>query len=140
MKESLEWRVKTENIKNVIFTGFVKDIIKIENITDLQINASIGTEATSMSLISGMSLGIPAVVSDFGGNPYVVINGVNGLLFPKRSSQAMAAAIMSIRNNREMYDRMSFQALEIYETRFTLDAMGSKTFELYEDLLKGAKS
>jgi glycosyltransferase involved in cell wall biosynthesis len=134
MESHLKKRVQEEEIKNVIFTGFIKDIVNIENITDLQINASIGTEATSMAMISGMSLGIPAVASDFGGNPYVVADGVNGLLFPKRGSQAMANAIMSVRRNREMYDDMSFQAMETYETRFTLNSMGSQTFELYEEL------
>ena len=41
------------------------------SITDVQANASFGTEATSLALLEGMSLGIPAVVSDFGGNPGV---------------------------------------------------------------------
>ena len=139
MEAHLRERVESEYIGNVIFTGFVKEIEEIENITDLQINASVGTEATSNALISGMSLGVPAVASDFGGNPYVVIDGVNGLLFPRRASQAMATAILSIRNDRETYDRMSFNALEVYETRFTLEMMGSKTFELYERLLEGKK-
>ncbi|MDR1558648.1 MAG: glycosyltransferase family 4 protein [Clostridiales bacterium] len=140
MESRLKKRVQSEEIRNVIFTGFVKEIVNIENITDLQINASVGTEATSMALISGMSLGIPAVASDFGGNPYVVADGVNGLLFPRRNSQAMANAITRIRNNRELYDKMSFEALETYETRFTLNSMGSQTFELYEELLRGVKN
>ena len=138
LEDHLKRRVQAEEIKNVIFTGFVKDIVKIENITDLQVNASVGTEATSMALISGLSLGIPAVASDFGGNPYVVIDGVNGLLFPRRASQALATAILTVRNDRALYEKMSFNALEIYETRFTLNVMGTKTFELYGQLLKGA--
>ena len=137
--DRLRKRVETEEIKNVIFTGFVQNIAKIENITDLQVNASVGTEATSMALIGGMSLGIPAVASDFGGNPYVVVDGVNSLLFPRRNSQALATAILKIRNDKDLYGKMSFNALEIYEARFTLDVMGSRTFELYEQLLRGAK-
>ena len=136
----LKQRVNLEDLTNVLFTGFVKDIERIENITDLQINASVGTEATSMSLISAMSLGIPAVASDFGGNPYVVMDNVNGLLFPRRSSELMALAILKIRNNRELYEKMSFHAIETYETRFTADMMGAKTFALYERLLKGGKA
>ena len=139
LEEHLKKRVETEEIKNVIFTGFVKNIAKIENITDLQVNASVGTEATSMALIGGMSLGIPAVASDFGGNPYVVIDGANGLLFPRRNSQALATAIHKIRNDKDLYGKMSFNALEIYDSRFTLDVMGRRTFDLYEQLLKGAK-
>ena len=139
LESHLKRRVETEDINNVLFTGFVKDTAKIENITDLQINASVGSEATSNSLISGLSLGIPAVASDFGGNPYVILDGVNGLLFPRRNSELLLTAIMKIRNNRELYEQMSFNALEVYETRFTLDKMGGQTFELYTRLLKGAR-
>ena len=37
-----------------------------------------------------MSLGIPAVVSDFGGNPGVIKNGQNGYIVPKQNSKALA--------------------------------------------------
>ena len=135
LEQHLKSRVDKEEIRNVIFTGFVKEIANIENITDLQINASVGTEATSTSLISGMSLGIPAVASDFGGNPFVVKDGVNGLLFPQKSGRAMANAIKKIKNDSKIYDSMSFHAMETYEERFTLASMGSQTYELYEELL-----
>jgi glycosyltransferase involved in cell wall biosynthesis len=135
-EERLKARVANEGIKNVKFLGFIQDIERVENITNLQINASVGTEATSMALISGFSLGIPAVVSDFGGNPYVVADGIDGFLFPCRDSHELAESIMKIRRDRDLYDKMSFEALEAYETRFTLDIMGQKTFGLYEELLK----
>jgi len=137
LEQHLKSRVDKEEIRNVIFTGFVKEVANIENITDLQINASVGTEATSTSLISGMSLGIPAVASDFGGNPFVVKDGVNGLLFPKKSGRSMANAIRKIKDDRKIYDNMSFHAMETYEERFTLASMGSQTYDLYEELLGG---
>jgi glycosyltransferase involved in cell wall biosynthesis len=64
----------------------VSEIYKIENIMDLQINASYGTEATSLSLLEGMCLGVPAVVSDFGGNPYVIEDGKTAF-FSKSGTQ-----------------------------------------------------
>ncbi|MEE0775863.1 MAG: glycosyltransferase, partial [Bacillota bacterium] len=74
-EEALREEAKSMGLTNVIFTGFIKTIWEIENIMDLQLNASYGTEATSISLLEGMSLGIPAAVSDFGGNPYVIEDG-----------------------------------------------------------------
>jgi len=64
-------RTAANGMDNCIFTGFVKEIEKIENIADLMLNLS-DTEATCAALLEGMSLGIPAVVSNFGGNSYVV--------------------------------------------------------------------
>ena len=69
---------------NVIFAGFVDDVPSLMSICDLQVNASYGTEATSLSLLEGMSLGIPAVVSDFGGNPGVISSGENGIIVPQK--------------------------------------------------------
>ena len=74
---------------NVIMAGFITDVTGIMNILDLNLNASFGTEATSLSLLEGMSIGLPAVVSDFGGNPGVVQHGVNGLIFKKCDSDDM---------------------------------------------------
>ena len=50
----------------VHFIGFIRDIPGLLSITDVQLNASYGMEATSMALLEGFSLGIPAIVSDFG--------------------------------------------------------------------------
>ena len=121
-------------LKNCIFTGFVSDIHRIENIMDLQINASYGTEATSLALLEGMSLGKPAVVSDFGGNPHVISHGENGLVFQRKSAAALAGAILNIYNDRELYAALSAKAAEAYERRFTAKAMAENIDKLYRAL------
>ena len=61
----LKEKVKNMNRQEqIIFTGFISDVDKLMSITDVQANASFGTEATSLALLEGMSLGIPAVVSE----------------------------------------------------------------------------
>ncbi|MDR1538994.1 MAG: glycosyltransferase family 4 protein [Clostridiales bacterium] len=135
-RRHLEERVEGEGLSNVTFTGFVKEIYLIENITDLQINASYGTEATSMALLSGMSLGIPAIASDYGGNPYVIEDGANGIIFQMKNGPALTKAILDIKSNPDLYSMMSAKAMEIYSKRFTLDAMGSSTLELYREVLQ----
>ncbi|MFR6187280.1 MAG: glycosyltransferase [Lawsonibacter sp.] len=72
------------------------DVAALLNILDVQLNASYGTEATSLALLEGMSLGLPTIASDYGGNPWLVTDGENGLLFPSRDSQAMAKAAWPI--------------------------------------------
>lgn len=81
---------------NLCFAGFVEDVTPLMNITDIQVNASYGTEATSLSLLEGMSLGIPAVVSDFGGNPGVITDGENGLITPQKDADALADALIRL--------------------------------------------
>ena len=78
---------------DVRFLGFVTDVAPLLSVLDLQLNASYGTETSSLSILEGMSMGLPAVVSDYGGNPWLIDDGENGLLFPTRDSGALAAQI-----------------------------------------------
>lgn len=87
MQEELKKSVKQKNLEDVvIFVGFITDVKPFLSILDLQVNASYGTEATSLALLEGMSLGIPAVVSNYGGNPGVITNGENGYLFESQNT------------------------------------------------------
>ena len=58
-EKHLKEKVKSMNRQEqIIFTGFISDVDKLMSITDVQANASFGTEATSLALLEGMSLGI----------------------------------------------------------------------------------
>ena len=48
------------------FRSYVKELL---NILDVQLNASYGTEATSMALLEGMSLGLPPLPATTAATP-----------------------------------------------------------------------
>ncbi|MDR0838340.1 MAG: glycosyltransferase [Oscillospiraceae bacterium] len=134
-EEALKAEATRLGLTNTIFTGFVSDVERIENIMDLQLNASFGTETSSLSLLEGMSLGIPAVVSDFGGNPYLIANGENGLVVPKKDAAALADAIASLMDDPDRMRRMSARSREIYKERFTLETMVNNIENAYRRVL-----
>lgn len=136
-EESL--RAAARGLPNCVFAGFVKEIYEIENIMDLQLNASYGTEATSAALLEGMSLGVPAVVSDFGGNPYVIENGVNGLVVPKRDAQAIRGAVMELKADSRRYKEMSENCQKMFGERFTSRVMTEATERLYREITDSRK-
>ena len=117
--------------KNVIFTGFISDVDNLMNITDVQANASYGTEATSLALLEGMSLGIPAVVSDFGGNPGVIKDGVNGFVVPKQNSAELAEGIKRLLTDDALYKRLSDGSEDVFKKTFTAEAMTRNIENLY---------
>lgn len=131
-EQALKDKVKALGLcGNVIFTGFIDDVDKLMAITDIQVNASYGTEATSLALLEGMSIGVPAVVSDFGGNPGVIKDGVNGFVVKKQNSDALADGVMKLLRDRKLYEKMSESAAEIFEKSFTAKAMTKNTEDLY---------
>lgn len=134
-EQRLKDKVKAMNRQEqIIFTGFITDVDRLMAITDIQANASFGTEATSLALLEGMSLGIPAVVSDFGGNPGVIKDGENGFVVPKQNSKELADKIDELLKNQSLYDEMSQKAKKIFAQTFTSKAMTQQTEEIYRTL------
>ena len=117
----------------MVFTGFVTDVVPYYSIMDLSLNCSWGTEATSLALIEAMSLGLPAVVTSFGGNPGVIENGVNGFLVPEKDSAAMAEAILRIMNDGELYAKLSAGAKRRFGEKFTARAMTEQLENVYKE-------
>lgn len=123
----------------VIFTGFINDVDKLLNVTDVQVNASYGTEATSLALLEGMSLGIPAVVSDFGGNPGVIANGKNGFVVKKQNASLIAEKLGVLLSDDNIYKLMSENSRTIFNEKFTSKQMTINTEKVYDDVLGGNK-
>ena len=136
MEEHIRSRIEEESITNVVLLGFLQDVWRLENIMDVQVNASIGAEATSLSLLEGMSLGKPAVVSDSSGNPYVVHDGVSGFVVKAGSAAELAQAVRTIKDDGQLRHMLSDGALAEYEQRFTAQRMTEDTMNLYRKLVQ----
>lgn len=121
--------------KNVIFVGFADDVSPYMSIADININCSVGTETSSLALSEGMSLGLPAVVSDYGGNPYMVRDGVNGYVYRMGDAVELAERIKKLIYDKETYTKMRDEALKRFDEELNCAAMTKKTNRLYDKLL-----
>lgn len=140
-EDEIRGLIKEKGLEDtVVMLGFLNDVEPLMNVMDIQVNCSFGTEATSLSLLEGMSLGKPAVVTDFGGNPGVIKDGVNGYLVPTRDPKALADKIEKLASDDELYSRISKNCLEIYAKIFTSEANARKIEEIYNQLYKSIKN
>lgn len=135
-EEDIEEAVIVSGVSDVVqMLGFRTDVKELLNILDCQLNASYSTEATSVALLEGMSVGLPSVVSDYGGNPWVVEDGVNGLIFPSRDSNALCDKMEYMLTHPQQGQEMGKKAEEIFQSRFTGRAFARRTEEIYLNVL-----
>ncbi len=133
-----ELRAQAERLglaDRVCFAGFVSGVADYVGSMDLVVNCSYGTEATSLALAEAMSLSRPIVATTYGGNPYMVENGVNGYLVPIKDSTALADAILRVREDPDNYDALCRGAYARYHERFTAAAMTAQMEALYRRAL-----
>jgi len=136
-EELKEYTAQKHLEDTVIFTGFIKDVRRMLGVMDIQANASYGTEATSLALLEGMSLGIPAVVSDYGGNPGVITSGENGYIFRLKDSEDMAKYIEKLYDDKETYEYMKNKSVEIFNSKFTAQIYADNICGVYKSVMKG---
>ena len=133
IEESLKQKVKDLGLeKDIIFTGFIKNVQDYMNIFDVQVNCSYGTETSSLSLLEGMSIGVPAVASDYGGNPYLIENGENGYIVPIHDSKKFAESIYKILTDNEVRKHMQKRAVEIFDEKYTIERYVDNVQGVYE--------
>ena len=117
-----------------IFTGFAPDVAPYMNITDINVNCSHGTETSSLALSEGMSIGLVSVVSDYGGNTYMVKDGENGFVYPVFDAEKLARIIENIANDGALRERLSHNARLRFENELNAKKMTEETYDYYTAL------
>ena len=116
---------------SVQFVGFCNDVAPIFNITNINVNCSYISETSSLSLSEGMSIGVPCVVSDVGGNPYMIKHEENGLVFPAQNPKELAQAIIRLYRDKDLYKKCSLGALKRYREELNNKIMCKKMTYFY---------
>ena len=136
-EDGLRREVERRNLSDtVLLLGFRSDVGAILSLLDVQLNASWGTEATSLALLEGMSMGLASVVSDYGGNPWLVADGDNGFVFPSGDAAALARALARAMDEPETLARMKRRAEEVFRERFTAETFARNIENVYRDTLE----
>ncbi len=119
----------------VVFAGFVEDMAPYYAIMSVNVNASFGTETSSLALSEGMSAGVPCVASRYGGNTHMVIDGENGFLFEAQNHAELAQTLLHLYDDPALRARLSEGARRRYRACFGAERMVHQLEETYLRLL-----
>ncbi|PHR27529.1 MAG: hypothetical protein COA36_08845 [Desulfotalea sp.] len=116
--------------ENVFFLGVQHKIYEILPLFNVFVLSSY-TEGTSISLLEAQSCGVPAVVTDVGGNGFVVKDGKNGMICQVDDVFAMSACLKVLLENPELCIEYGENARLRVEEDFSLKKMATKYAQLY---------
>ena len=117
----------------VKFLGVRTDVPDVLAALDLFALASV-SEAASLTLMEAMATARPSVVTNVGGNPELVRQGIDGLLVPRGDDEACAVAMMTILGDPKLAASMGEAARRRAETTFNLDVTVRAYYDLYAKL------
>ena len=129
-KLSIEKKLK----ENIIFAGFIKDIVRILPIFDIAILPSY-TEGCSNVLLEYMAAGKPVVATDVGGNPELVVDGVTGFIVPSQDAHILAEKVGILLSSCESRHEMGKEGFDRMKSFFDVNKIIDAEMRYYEKLI-----
>lgn len=120
-----EMRKRAEGHDFIIFTGMRRDIPDVLRSLDCFVLPS-EVESLPLSIREAMSMELPVVVADVGGNREVVAEGITGILVHPHNPVALAKAMETIAEDSQLRQNMGKKA-----RRFCADRFDARDWAIY---------
>ncbi len=121
----------------VHFAGWVKDIDSFYHALDVNCLTSL-SETFPYALTEGARMKCATIASEVGGVPYLIDDGVDGLLFKPQDVDKLAEHMVRLAEDATLRKTMGKALYEKTKRDFSLDAMISKQKRIYETIIRRA--
>jgi glycosyltransferase involved in cell wall biosynthesis len=138
-RAELEGLVDELGLRGVRFAGAVppEEMARLYGEADLYLNAP-DIDNMPNSIIEAFAAGLPVVSTAAGGIPFIVRDGVDGLLVPVGDSAALAAAALRVLREPGLAGRLTGAARTRAATTYSWGAVRARWLALYRRLAMGA--
>ncbi len=123
--------------ERVEFRGFREDVWPELARLDVLVHASTVPEPFGTVVLEGMAAGVAVIAADEGGPAEVIRDGATGLLFRSRDADALAAAMLALRDDERERERLAAAGKEAIG-EYDPDAIAARIEAVYTELLAGA--
>jgi glycosyltransferase involved in cell wall biosynthesis len=121
LRGAIEQQIAALGIQSrVSLLGVRSDVADILRASDVFALSSV-SEAASITLLEAMASGVPAIVTDVGGNPELVRANVDGLMVKRGDAAGFTAAMLQLIESPERRAVMGQSAAARVTESFTLD-------------------
>jgi len=137
--EAIKNSVDDKYKANFRFVGKQHDVDSIVNIFSIGVlssNMDYHGEGISNSIMEYMVFKKPAVATNGGGTPELIIDNETGLLVEPKDAVDMAKKIEYLLENPDIAEEMGRKGRERIENHFSIDIMIEEFFQLYNNSLK----
>jgi len=116
----------------VFFLGICYEVQKVVALLDVFVLSSL-TEGTSISLLEAQACGVPAIVTDVGGNSNIIDHGKNGFLCTVDDFDQMAEQMLRFVDDSRLLSECSRNARQRVVQNFSLQAMMGHYINIYHN-------
>lgn len=112
----------------------MKQMPEVNALADVVVVPSL-MEAVSLSALEAMATRKPLIATEVGGLPEIVKHEETGLLVEPRNPEALAKAILRLRRDTPLRDKIAAGGYDLATTKYSWQAVAEQTLEFYRQVL-----
>jgi len=126
--------VKFLNLKdNVLIDAFrLEDMPKLYAASLVCIYPSSSPEPFGLTMLEAMASAKPMVVTDAGGMPEIIRDGINGFIIPVKDFEFLASRVIELLANKELRKQLGRTGRQMVEQQFTKEIVTENTLKIYK--------
>lgn len=138
-REYERW-VRAVKLEDVVFTGHVPytDLPRYYHTADIFSIPAVGQESFGLVLLEAMAAGKPILATNIEGYASVVTSGVEGILVKPRDRQALASALVSLANDKNLREQMGAKGKAKAET-LSWPVIAQRTLDFYQECARNKR-
>lgn len=126
--------VKSLGLKdNVLIDVFkLEDIPKIYAVSKVCMYPSSVSEPFGLTMLEALASARPMVVTEAGGMPEIIKDGINGFIIPVKDFESLASRVIQLLASKELIERLGYTGRQIVEQQYTKEIVAENTLRLYK--------
>ena len=106
----------------------VRELYELSKVCLYPSNAS---EPFGLTMLEAMAMAKAMVVTNMGGMPEIIRDGINGFVVPVRDFEALAAKICQLIEDTKLCERFGYTGRQIVESHYTKEMVTNETIGIY---------
>lgn len=117
------------------------DVFKLEDMPRLYaasmvcVYPSSTCEPFGLTMLEALSSGKPMVITETGGMPEIIKDGINGFVIPIKDFEALASRTVQLMVDNDLRERFGYTGRQMVEQHFTKEIVTRNTLDIYTNLL-----
>jgi len=125
---------KMEN--NILIDMYTLDQVKeLYEVSEVCLYPSTAPEPFGLTMLEAMSMAKPMIVTNMGGMPEVIRDGINGFVVHMKDFEALAAKISQLLSDKKLARRLGYTGRQIVESHYTKEKVTEETLNVYKRVL-----
>ncbi|MBL7071654.1 MAG: glycosyltransferase family 4 protein [Candidatus Omnitrophica bacterium] len=126
--------------KNVLIDAFTLDeMAQIYALSEVNMYPSSVGEPFGLTMLESLSAGKPMIVTDAGGMPEIIQDGINGFVIPVKDFESLSSRIIQLMANDKLRQRFGYTGRQMVMSHYTKEIVTKNNIEVYKEVLRNRR-